>query len=189
VTRHLTILYYSALPGEAHADGRASRAGRDLARRALGELLGREVAAAELRAVPAGKPQLAGGPDFSISHAGPWVAAVATTEGRIGLDIETEDADRLSLRRVCDACELEVIAIQGAAAMWVAKEAALKAWGLTLREAPRVRVRGATACLDGATLHLQPLARFAGARACVATTAPPSAIEFRELPCAGLGDP
>ncbi len=189
MTRHRTILYYSALPGEAHAEGGASRAGRRLAAAALGELLGREVAPAELRAHPGGKPQLAAGPDFSISHAGSWVAAVATTEGQIGLDIETGDADRWSLRGVCDAVELAVLAVQGAAAMWVAKEAALKAWGLSVREAPRVRVRGAMAHLDGATLHLQPLAQFAGARACVATSAPPSPIEFRELPCAGLGDP
>jgi phosphopantetheinyl transferase len=197
MSSHRTILYYSAVPGELQASG-ASRAGRVLARRALGALLGRKVAEAELGALPGGKPYLPGGPDFSVSHAGPWVAAAATTHGRIGLDIETDSADGLSLRLVCDAAELALVAEQGATSMWVSKEAALKAWGLGVREVVRVRVRGTAAHLEPAEgeaatryppLHLAALTRFLGAHACIATSAPPAAIEFCEIPCALEDDP
>jgi len=197
MSSHRTILYYSAVPGELQANGPVSRTGRILARRALGELLGRNVEDREVRALPGGKPFLPGGPDFSVSHAGAWVAAAATTRGQIGLDIEIDAADGLSLRLVCDAAELAVVAEQGATSMWVSKEAALKAWGLGVREAARVRVRSAAAHLEpnageAATLYpplyLAPLTRFAGARACVATSAPPTPIEYREIPCALLDD-
>ena len=52
-------------------------------------------------------------PDFSISHAGPWVACAALTGGRVGLDLEM-GADA----RIAD---------------WVVREAALKASGHGLR--------------------------------------------------------
>ncbi len=187
MTSHRTILYYSALPGEAHAArpaharSLASLAGISLALRALADLCGRPIAAAGLRFAPHAKPHLPGGPDFSISHAGPWVGAVATARGCIGLDIETDAADRLTLRRVCDEVELAAVQAEGAAAMWVAKEAALKAWGRSVRQAPEVRVRGATASLDGEALHLARVEGLAGVRVCIASTEPLGVLEIHLL--------
>jgi 4'-phosphopantetheinyl transferase len=212
VNSHRAILYYSALDHPADAGAAAalgaleaqlpyarrtaprreghlaSLLGVALALRALGALLGRSVAPVELSFPPGGKPQLPGGPDFSVSHAAHWVAAVAVRTGRIGLDIEPGAADALTLARVCDEQEREAVRAHGAAAMWVAKEAALKALGLSVREAASIRIRGPRAARGACRLHLRSLDLFAGARACLASSEPSSSLAFEahELPLAGL---
>ena len=73
-------------------------AGRVLARRTLGAVLG--VAPETVRLVErhGGAPSLAmpgaGAAGFSISHSGSWIACAASATGRVGLDVEVVDPAR-----------------------------------------------------------------------------------------------
>jgi 4'-phosphopantetheinyl transferase len=73
-------------------------AGRALARRALGAVLGLAPAAIRLAERRGAAPVLAlPGFDeagFSISHSGRWVACAASASCQVGLDIETVDPER-----------------------------------------------------------------------------------------------
>ena len=88
--------------------------------------------------------------DFSISHAGPWVACAALAHGRIGFDLEMGTDERIS--------------------DWVLREAALKASGEGLRalhEMQDVSVHEGHLSWRGALWHVQRPAGFAGASACI----------------------
>jgi 4'-phosphopantetheinyl transferase len=73
-------------------------AGRVLARRTLGAVLGVAPETVRLVERPGAAPALAvpdaGAAGFSISHSGPWIACAASATGRIGLDIEVVDPAR-----------------------------------------------------------------------------------------------
>ncbi|MBV8144086.1 MAG: hypothetical protein JO184_03680 [Gammaproteobacteria bacterium] len=163
----------------ARAASSASLAGVALALRALGDLLGRRVAAGELR-FPAGeKPRLVRlGPaaadhtvDFSISHTGPWVACAALSGGRVGLDLEMgTDA------RILD---------------WVVREATLKASGdglRALREARALGVHAGQLSWRGVAWRVRQLEGFAGASACLVCDRDLAAIVTREVALAELFD-
>jgi phosphopantetheinyl transferase len=115
-----------------------SLAGIALACRLLGRLAGRRVAPAQLRFPTGGKPHAPGMPDFSITHAGDWVACALATHGRIGLDLELPGA------RVP----------RGTLADWVAREAVIKAAGATLAGMRAVRLGGGGALYSGRRWHL-----------------------------------
>jgi phosphopantetheinyl transferase len=75
------------------------------------------------------------GPDFSISHSGPWVACAATDQGSIGIDIEVLGIGR-SFKEIADAFftpeEQSLIAAEGQAAfydIWTMREAIGKGKG------------------------------------------------------------
>lgn len=73
-------------------------AGRVLARRTLGAVLGVAPETVRLVERPGAAPALAA-PDaaaagFSISHSGPWIACAASATGRVGLDVEVVDPAR-----------------------------------------------------------------------------------------------
>jgi len=169
----------------------ASLAGVALALRALARLLGRSVAPGEIVFAPGEKPCLASqpaceaaaagalrtvrsaphpqGPDFSIAHAGPWVACAAFSGGRVGLDVEMGTDARI--------------------ADWVVREAALKATGAGLRAAREVRALewGARAAWwRGERWHLERLDLFPGASACVLTSSAPATVEACAVPLAEL---
>lgn len=112
---------------------RASLAGIALALHGLSRLRGSPVRAAELSFPQDGKPALPGGPDFSVSHAGPAVAVAVYPAGPVGFDLEPirDDADRARLER------------------WTSIEAVLKAAGRGLRDAAAVELSPA---LDRARL-------------------------------------
>jgi hypothetical protein len=187
---------------------RASLAGTALALRALSELLGRRVNAAEIVCAQGEKPRLvlparlavaSGGaagaralpgatmpgtePDFSISHSGPWVACAAIGDGRVGLDLEVGTGDRV--------------------AQWVVREALLKATGEGLRAASEVRdievpesVRAIDvpesaaqqACVRwrGELWYLRRLDFFPGTSACVLTNRAVSHLAAHHIPLAEL---
>ncbi len=171
----------------------ASLAGIALAVRTLTHLLGRTVLPGEIVFARGEKPRLAVrtalvsgetlarqrtapgdediAADFSISHAGPWVACAARAGSRIGLDIEMGKGGRI--------------------ADWVVREALLKASGEGLRalrglddllvQEDRVRWRGEN-------WHLRRLAGFTGASACLVCSLPMPAVERRPLALAELFD-
>ncbi|MFS2024752.1 4'-phosphopantetheinyl transferase family protein [Massilia sp. GER05] len=73
-------------------------AGRVLARRTLGAVLGVAPEAVRLVERPGAAPALAmpaaGAAGFSISHSGLWIACAASATGRVGLDVEVVDPAR-----------------------------------------------------------------------------------------------
>ena len=174
------------------AAAHASLAGIALALRALTRLLGRRVHAGEMLFAQGEKPRLAapaalaaGGTrrahqgsaahlghtaaDFSISHAGPWVACAALARGRIGLDLEMGTDERIT--------------------GWVLREAALKASGEGLRalhEMQDVSVHGGRLSWRGELWHVRRPAGFAGASACIVSSDEIAAVESNALGLAEL---
>ena len=169
--------YAKRLEVAAHAAAApATLAGVALALRALSELAGVRVAPGELAFPDGGKPHLArtgaatgDGPDFSISHSGPWVGCAAVAHGLVGFDVELGTGARLSA--------------------WAAREAALKACGARLTEARDVELLEGGARCRGVALSGVPLALFAGAAACIMTSLPVGRLEARALPLAELFAP
>jgi hypothetical protein len=180
------------------SESRASLAGIALALRALTRLLGRTVQASEIVFAQGEKPRLAppaaldaraaaGAPlrreraarcaeedtavDFSISHAGPWVACAALAHGRVGLDLEMGTGQRI--------------------AEWVVLEAALKASGegvRALREVESLQVRDGRLSRRGGVWHVRSLEGFEGASACVVSSLEIRAVENHSLVLAELFD-
>ena len=103
---------------------RTSLAGVALALAAFARLRGSMVRAAELAFPQGGKPELPGGPDFSVSHAGGVVGVAMVWAGAVGFDLEplADGSDRARLER------------------WTATEAVLKAAGRGLRDAAAVEL-------------------------------------------------
>jgi phosphopantetheinyl transferase len=164
--------YAKRLEVRAHpARAPATLAGIALALRALGELTGRRLGPVEIAFPQDGKPHLLppGGPDFSISHSGPWVGCAALAHGSVGFDLESGSEARL--------------------ADWAAREAVLKALGANLTEARFVALESGGAQCRGQRLYAQPLALFAGAAACVMTSLPVAHIEARSWALAELFAP
>jgi phosphopantetheinyl transferase len=99
-----------------------------------------------------GQPFIDGGPAFSISHCRELVACAMTPVGTIGLDVEhVDDVRAEQLRAVLHADERALLRAEdprSAAELWTAKEAALKASGLGLRELSRVRLQGEHGSVD-----------------------------------------
>ena len=176
------------------AQAQASLAGIALALRALAQLLRRAVAPGEIVFAQGEKPRLAAepsraaaaggtlrevhrapraaGPDFSIAHAGPWVACAAVAHGRVGLDVELGTEARI--------------------ADWVVREAALKATGEGLRALGDVRELESgprDLCWRGERWHLRRLDLFPGASACVLTSRAPATVEVRAVTLAELLPP
>jgi hypothetical protein len=180
----------------ASAAAQASLAGIALALRALPQLMRRPVSAGELVFAQGWKPTLAtarafatparpgaacaaaaaaraeAGPDFSISHSGPWVGCAALAHGRVGFDVE--------------------MGTDGRIAQWVLREAALKATGEGLRAVREVHalpVSEGRVRWRGERWQVQRPALFAGACACVVSSLPRHAIEARAVALAELFAP
>ena len=101
------------------------------------------------------------GPDFSISHSGPWVGCAAIKCGRVGFDVEMGSGQRI--------------------ATFVAREAALKACGAGIGAWREVRLSGGRASCRGELLYAHALRLFAGAAACVMTSFAAPELTVRAL--------
>ena len=137
----------------------ASLQGIELLVEGFRRLRGGNLELARVRWPAGGKPQLDGGPWFSVSHSGARVAVALSERCEIGFDVEDLGgplAERARLER------------------WTATEAALKAIGAGIRRSAGVELARdlATACIDGARLHLQPVDLGAGSVACLAAREP-----------------
>ena len=178
--------------GSGSAAARASLAGIALALHALARLLGRRVPLSEILFAHGAKPRLAppaalvagegrlaprrlsrgadgSAVDFSISHAGPWVACAALAAGRVGLDLETGSDERI--------------------AGWVLREAILKASGeglRALRELQDLTVHEGRVHWRGESWHVRRLAGFVGASACIVCSREVAAVASNALPLAEL---
>jgi hypothetical protein len=121
----------------------------------------------DLRFPEGGKPRLAGGPYFSISHTPRRVACAASRETDIGLDHEDYAGEEAPPRLT----------------HWTAVEATLKAAGAGLVRAAAVEIEAALGYsrLDGTRYHLVPLDLGPGVVACLASGPRPAAVEVRPL--------
>lgn len=99
---------------------RASLAGLGLVLVGADRMTQREFPPQAFTFPPAGKPRLAGGPCFSISHSNSAVTCIVCADTDCGIDIE----DRLDAADAMTVAKLQ---------RWTATEAALKAAGLGLR--------------------------------------------------------
>jgi phosphopantetheinyl transferase len=119
-----------------------------------------------------GKPVVAGGPRFSISHCATRVAVALSSCCELGLDVE-DDAG-LRERGGPRPSRLE---------QWTATEAALKAVGEGLRSAGRVEIAPdlATARVGAVTVQLRSLSLGAGVVARLATAGPISRLSIEEV--------
>jgi 4'-phosphopantetheinyl transferase len=122
-------------------DATAFRAARAGLRRVLGQYLDRPPQALSFSYGAEGKPALAGGPAFNLSHSGGWAALAVTEEVRMGVDIEAHrPVEAAVAERFFSPAERALLApLQGAAwqqgffRCWTRKEAFLKALGRGLR--------------------------------------------------------
>jgi phosphopantetheinyl transferase len=168
--------------GAASGARHASLAGIALALEALRAACGREVLPRQLEFPPRGKPLLPGGPDFSISHSGPWAACAVVSAGRVGCDVECVAPELPAALRLIVAEPDPVLATRE----WAAREAALKVFGDSVRNVADVRVSGSSAHHRGQRLHVLACGQFPGAEAVVVTTAPlaslmPTFVALRDL--------
>jgi hypothetical protein len=109
--------------------------------------------------------------DFSISHAGPWVACAALARGCVGFDLEVGTDARI--------------------AEWVLREAALKAGGEGLRalkEVENLQVRAGRMHWRGGVWHVRRLEGFEGASACMVSSIEVDAVETHPVELAELFD-
>ncbi len=130
---------------------RASLAGLGLVLLATARISRQELPPRSFTFPQAGKPRLAGGPCFSISHSLSRVACVVCADTDCGIDIEdlqepVESAKAAKLQR------------------WTATEAALKAAGLGLRAAGQVQLEASlgAAVVGNERFELQRLDAFPG---------------------------
>ena len=119
-------------------------AGRIAAKRALSALTGRDPLAIRIHALDTGQPvsTLDGqpGPGISISHSGGRAVALASTTGRVGVDLEQIEARHPSfVDEWFSAEERELLGDDPVAitTAWAAKEAVLKALGRGMQLNPR----------------------------------------------------
>lgn len=163
------VLYYSTMHAGAARD--ESRLGGALARACIAALAP-GFAAAAIQRPPRGKPFVRGAPCFSIAHSAPLVACAAVARGEVGLDFECDAAvGRLTLATICDAAERELAAQLGVPAVWIAKEAALKAGGGTVEQLARVRVDARGARFRGRRYHAHCIELDGRWPACIMTSA------------------
>ncbi len=112
------------LESRDEAGRHAGLAGLWIALEAAARVRGEVVSAGSLRFPQAGRPHLAGGPSFSITHGDTRVAAAVSDATLLGLDLEEFDPASCAERRRLER--------------WTATEATLKAAGRGLRDAGSV---------------------------------------------------
>ncbi|MES1929850.1 4'-phosphopantetheinyl transferase [Salinisphaera dokdonensis CL-ES53] len=134
---------------------------------------------------PAGRPEIAGAPAFSISHSEALVACALCDEGMIGLDVEyRRPRDMTRMARLLDVAEQQHVAQQPLAFFdyWCAREATVKASGrVGLKRIRALTLHGDTAHLDARAWPLRALALADGYAACLASDRAIEAVEISDL--------
>jgi 4'-phosphopantetheinyl transferase len=129
-----------------------------------------------------GKPRWPGGPEFSISHAGGYVACAAARGARVGIDLEVRGRVRPEvLRRVASAAELARFGrhADGATRLWTRKEAVVKAEGGSVFEAAAVVVHEDSADFRGRRWYFAGPEQLAECALALAIEIPEALVELR----------
>ena len=152
----------------------AALAGVWLALEAAARLRGCAVPAGSLRFPGSGRPHLAGGPSFSISHGVTRVAAAVSEDAGIGLDLEEVAMD--------GGDAVTMLAERRRLERWTATEATLKAAGRGLRDLRLVALdeSRAMATLAGEVYRLAAVTMAERVVACLASSARIEAVEVAE---------
>lgn len=136
---------------------------------------------------PWGRPFLAGGPEFNLSHSGDLVLCAVARGVRLGVDIELvaplelEDLAASFLPREWREITAHPDPLGRFYDFWTAKEAVAKAEGLGLSlPLPEIRLEGGLARCRGRVWFLRPLALAPGYRGCLALDRPDVDLELRE---------
>ncbi|RJS92500.1 4'-phosphopantetheinyl transferase superfamily protein [Salinisphaera sp. Q1T1-3] len=129
-----------------------------------------------------GRPEIAGGPWFSISHSGALVACAVSAIGPIGLDVE-QRRDGISSRLV-SAIAAET---HDFFAAWCAREATVKASGrVGLARVRAITLTADRARLDGQDWPLAALGLSSGYAGCLAVAPDAGAALSRTPACVDL---
>jgi phosphopantetheinyl transferase len=152
----------------------ASLAGIDLALRGLAALRDGAVDANELRFPADGKPHLAAGPSFSMSHGHRTVGVALSAGGEVGFDLE--DIDELPDGSAATRVRL---------LRWTATEAVLKAAGRGLSDIGTVDLEPSlrSGRIGGSLYYLESVPIGDDAVAHVATAVPVTSVSVREVVC------
>lgn len=115
----------------------------------LGNILDQHPAALTFQYNRWGKPELLGGPQFNLSHAGAWALVAIDDYNEIGIDVETSDrriippvADFLLSQEEARRLSDDAMSQERLLRVWVRKEAVLKAFGTGLSVDPNRFVVG-----------------------------------------------
>lgn len=156
---------------------RASLAGLELALAGLERITGLRVQPASLQFPQGGKPRVAGGPCFSVSHCTSRVGVAFVDDGEVGFDVEARAAAGGGPARVSTRAAHSPTLEQ-----WTAIEAVLKAMGTGLESASEVELSAdlRTARLHGQPLWLQAVDLGPDYVAAIATTRPLVAVKVEK---------
>ena len=127
-----------------------------------------------------GKPTIAGGADFSIAHAAGLAVCALASAGRVGVDLEAADSVSTKvLRRALGPAEWARVASGAldATDAWVMTEAVIKAAGLGIAAAGRVRLGEDSGSIDDRPLRLVRVPLAAGQRLWLAHELAQGAVE------------
>ncbi|HEX6694358.1 MAG TPA: 4'-phosphopantetheinyl transferase superfamily protein [Longimicrobiales bacterium] len=137
--------------------------GRAVLRLVLSPLVGRAAADIRFEKTALGKPYLASGPSFNVSHSGSEILIAIASGGRIGVDVEEVRRlrDMFSLARTSfTPPEVDMVAgfpeqdqLRAFFRVWTRKEAMLKALGCGLTGLSGIRVT-ADPGVENAVLHM-----------------------------------
>lgn len=123
-----------------------------------------------------GRPEIAGGPAFSISHSETLVACAISGTAAVGLDVEARQPFRFArMARLMTAEEQRIVAAEPVRFydFWCAREATVKATGrVGLARIKRLRLHADRAHLDGRDWPLRALALEPGYAAWLASDRP-----------------
>lgn len=176
--------------------------GRALTRLALAQLMKTTPASIRFQTSEFGKPRLAHGPSFNLSHSGNAIVLALAPGGRLGVDVEAvrDLRDLLGLARTSFAydelCTVATMPLERRVRpffrTWARKEAMLKALGLGLTALDSISV-SADEAISSALLRLdltgeqvsswtlRPIACGAEVESAVAWDRPLRSIEFINL--------
>lgn len=155
----------------------ASLVGIALALRGAQDMRAAPVDAGRLAFPAGGKPVLAGGPDFSVSHAGRYVGVALCGEGVVGFDLEPVDG------RAGDPATSRSRLLR-----WTATEAVLKAAGRGLRDTRHVVLGDSlrSGQLGDASFHLSAVAISDDVVACLATATAADLVRVERVEASAL---
>lgn len=130
-----------------------------------------------------GRPTLAAGPSFNISHSRGLVVCALSHELTVGIDVEVRN-QRVPPRLAGATSRDERAAVRAVPSAffdyWSAREATIKASGrVGLGRLKRVSLSPGFARVDGEHWHLRPLSLASDYAGCLATSAPVSSTAIR----------
>lgn len=129
-----------------------------------------------------GRPNVPGGPDYSVSHSGHWVLVAVTGAGRVGIDIEQVPisgvVDELAGIMLSANERLADVKAGSLLQTWTRKEAVVKATGAGIADLRTTDVSSDTVISGGTTWHVRDVPAPLGYSLALATNATLDYVQF-----------